>query len=408
MRGILLAGAAVAALTLAGAGGAAEPVAEVGVRPAFLIDQMPDGPLKDKLASCEAGPFHRSDFSISHRGAPLQFPEHTVSSLKAGIRQGAGILECDVTFTSDKQLVCRHAQDDLATTTNILATPLAANCTKPFAPASGDTPASAECRTSDVTLAEFETLRGKMDAGDKKATTVEAFMDSTPSFRTDLYSAESGELMTLDDYIAIVKAAGGKFTPELKAAVVPMPYDGMTQEQYAQKMIDAFKAAGVAPEDVYAQSFNLDDILYWVKNEPEFAKNAVYLDGSDETVEGFDPMKPETWAHSMADLKAMGVNIIAPPMWMLLTLADGRIVPSEYAKEAKDAGLRIITWSLERSGPLTAGGGYYYQSITPAVTSDAVMYEVVDVLAQQVGVIGIFSDWPATVTYYANCMGEVM
>jgi len=28
-----------------------------------------------------------------------------------------------------------------------------------------------------------------------------------------------------------------------------------------------------------------------------------------------------------------------------------------------------------------------------------------DVLAQQVGIEGIFSDWPATVTYYASCMG---
>ena len=28
-----------------------------------------------------------------------------------------------------------------------------------------------------------------------------------------------------------------------------------------------------------------------------------------------------------------------------------------------------------------------------------------DVLAKQVGIIGIFSDWPATVTFYANCMG---
>jgi glycerophosphoryl diester phosphodiesterase len=27
-----------------------------------------------------------------------------------------------------------------------------------------------------------------------------------------------------------------------------------------------------------------------------------------------------------------------------------------------------------------------------------------DVLAKQVGVKGVFSDWPATVTYYANCM----
>ncbi|CAA6814145.1 MAG: Glycerophosphoryl diester phosphodiesterase (EC [uncultured Thiotrichaceae bacterium] len=26
-------------------------------------------------------------------------------------------------------------------------------------------------------------------------------------------------------------------------------------------------------------------------------------------------------------------------------------------------------------------------------------------LAQDVGIKGLFSDWPATVTYYANCKG---
>jgi glycerophosphoryl diester phosphodiesterase len=30
---------------------------------------------------------------------------------------------------------------------------------------------------------------------------------------------------------------------------------------------------------------------------------------------------------------------------------------------------------------------------------------VLDVLAKQVGVIGVFSDWPATTTFYANCAG---
>ena len=33
------------------------------------------------------------------------------------------------------------------------------------------------------------------------------------------------------------------------------------------------------------------------------------------------------------------------------------------------------------------------------------MMQVLDVLAKEVGILGIFSDWPATVTYYANCMG---
>ena len=45
---------------------------------------------------------------------------------------GAGVLECDVTFTKDKELVCRHAQNDLHTSTNILATPLASTCVDPL------------------------------------------------------------------------------------------------------------------------------------------------------------------------------------------------------------------------------------------------------------------------------------
>lgn len=90
----------------------------------------------------------------------------------------------------------------------------------------------------------------------------------------------------------------------------------------------------------------------------------------------------------------------------MLTL-NGRndIIPSEYAENARAAGLDLIAWSLERSGPLANGGGWYYQSVTDAINNDGDMLEVVDVLAQEVGVIGIFSDWPATVTWYANCMG---
>ena len=49
---------------------------------------------------------------------------------------GAGIIECDVTFTKDRELVCRHSQCDLHTTTNILTVPeLAAKCTQAFSPA---------------------------------------------------------------------------------------------------------------------------------------------------------------------------------------------------------------------------------------------------------------------------------
>ena len=122
--------------------------AQLGPRPFYLLQSLPEGALKQQLQSCADGPFYRTDFSIAHRGAPLMFPEHSESSYRAAISMGAGIAECDVTFTADKQLVCRHSQCDLHTTTNILAIPeLAAKCSQPFTPADplSGTPASGPC-----------------------------------------------------------------------------------------------------------------------------------------------------------------------------------------------------------------------------------------------------------------------
>ena len=396
---------AMAATALAVSHAAVAAEIEIGPRPYFLIDRMKDGPLKEKLRSCADRTFERTDFSIGHRGAALMFPEHTAESYRAAARMGAGIVECDVTFTQDKQLVCRHAQNDLHTTTDILATDLAAKCTQPFTPASGGAKASAECRTSDITLAEFKTLNGKMDAADRTATTVEGYMDGTAGWRTDLYAASAGTLMTHAESIRLFQSLGVKFTPELKSPAVAMPFDGFTREAYAQALIDDYKAAGVPPENVFAQSFNLNDVLYWIKNEPEFGRQAVFLDERNERDPAFNPMNPASFKPSMAELKAMGVNYIAPPLWMLVTVEGGEIAPSAYAREAKAAGLKIITWTLERSGPLQSGGGWYYQSIKAVTDSDGVMYELLDVLAREVGIVGVFSDWPATVTYYANCMG---
>tara|TARA_R110002033_G_scaffold57910_2_gene107057 strand:+ start:1335 stop:2612 length:1278 start_codon:yes stop_codon:yes gene_type:complete len=382
-------------------------VAQVGLRPLFLVDQMQDSELKTQLAQCETGPFYRTDFAIGHRGASMQFPEHTKESYQAAIDSGAGIVECDVTFTADKALVCRHSQCDLATTTNILAIPELANkCSVPFSPAdaANGVSAKATCCTSDITLAEFKTLKGKMDGFNPKATTVAEFIDGTPNWRTDLY-AGNGTLMTHAESIALFKAAGVKMTPELKSASVSMPYDGFTQQDYAQKMLDEYAAAGVDASQVFPQSFNLDDVKYWIANAPEFAEQAVYLDGRDEQA-GFDPQNSATWSPSMDALAADGVKIIAPPLWMLVTLDNNKaIIPSEYANAANAAGLKIIAWSLERSGPLSqGGGGWYYQSIADAIDNEGDTFELLDVLAKDVGVIGVFSDWPATVTYYANCM----
>lgn len=380
---------------------------QLGPRPYFLVEDMRESPLKSELRACFDERPRRTDFSIGHRGAALQFPEHTLESYEAAYRMGAGILECDVTFTKDKHLVCRHAQNDLHMTTNILLTPLAATCVQPFEPAVLDadgnvvTRAAAECRTSEITLAEFKSLRGKMDAFNTAALTPEQYVAGTPSFRTDLYSGPtSGTLLTHAESIALFTRLRAKMIPELKAPSVVMPFEGFTQEQYAQAMIDEYKAAGVDPRDVFPQSFDVRDVGYWIAHEPRFGRQAVYLDDAATTADLPD-------ADELAAYKAEGINIVGPPTFALLAVdGDNRIVPSDYAKNANAAGLGIITWTLERSGILADGNnGFYYQTIDAAISREGDLMEVIDVLARDVGVLGIFSDWPASVSFYAGCMG---
>ena len=387
-----------------GSSSGSKNVVQVGERPYYLVEDMESSPLKSKLQTCANSiqNFQKSDWSISHRGAPLQFPEETVAAIEAGARMGAGILECDVTFTKDLELVCRHSQCDLHTTTNIVDTPLVQKCTSPPVMTSSTPFTNVKCCTSDITLAEFKTLHGKMDGSNAQATTATDYMKGTPSWRTDLNSPY-GVLVTLNDFIDIAKKWGLKMTPELKAPEVTMPFNGLTQEQYAQKMINTFKAKGVSAKNVFPQSFNVNDIYYWLKNEPAFGKQAVNLEELNS--------EPDVIAAtaSIAEKKKNGVTIIAPPIWTLLTTdTQNKIVASEYAKALKKANMKIIAWSLERSGPLSQFAEYktefYFQSVTSAIKRDGDLYVALDVLAKDVGVMGVFSDWPATTTFYANCM----
>ncbi len=311
---------------------------QLGPRPFYLVNGLDDGKLKDRLKKCQDGPFYRADFSIGHRGAALQFPEHTKESYQAGARMGAGIVECDVTFTKDGELVCRHAECDLHTTTNIVATPLNAKCSVPWT-GPGSSP---KCCASDLTLADFRTLKGKMDASNPAATTPEGYLGGTASWRTDLYTGR-GTLVTLKESIELNKEMGVKHTPELKSGD-PARVNAVfgSQAKYAQKMIDVLKAAGVDPEDVWAQSFNRDDVLYWIQKEPRFGRQAVFLDSIDPTVA---PPIPRMTLDELRQLKKKGVKVIAPPLFALLAVnEDNEIVPSQYARDIKGLGFDIITW----------------------------------------------------------------
>jgi glycerophosphoryl diester phosphodiesterase len=378
------------------------PRVDLGERPHFLVEALPPGKLREALQACASGPFRRSGFSIAHRGAPLQFPEHTREGYTAAARMGAGAIECDVTFTRDGEFVCRHDECDLHTTTNIVDTPLNSRCSTPWS-GPGSQP---RCCASDLSLAEFRTLRGKMDASNAAATTPSGYLGGTPAWRTDLYAAR-GTLMTLRESIRLNRQLGVSHVPELKSgdpARIQRAFGG--QEQYAQKLVDVFRQEGVDPRDVWLQSFDERDIRYWLRKEPAFGRQAVYLDDVDPAAA---PPVPRLRTDELLDLRRAGLQVIAPPIGALLAVdAAGSLVPSTYAREIRAAGFDIIAWSLERSD-LRAGirpGDFYYSfdGAGRAIRGDGDLYVVLDALARGVGVKGVFSDWPATTTYYANCM----
>ena len=382
-------------LTLLLLGAAAAQPAQLGVRPFWLLEKLEPGALKDRLQACaaETAGYPRSALAVGHRGAALFFPEHTREGYLAAVRQGAGFVECDAVPTADGALVCRHSDRDLAETTNLLATPLAAKCRKPFRP--GRKP---DCRTSDLTLAEFLSLEGWPEGRNEAARRPEDYYRAAPAWRTLAYAP--GAVMSHRRYIELLEPTGVNFIPELKKADLP---PGLSLEAYRRRIVDDYRELGVPPERVYLQSFDLEDLRYWRRYAPEYAKNAVWLDGRYKE-RGFDPAHPERLKPSMAALAAEGLRFLSPPLWVLLALDDdGRIVPSAYAGAARAAGLELIPWTLERSGPLTGGGGWYYRSVRPAIRSDGDVYRVLDVLVNQIGVYAIFSDWPATVTFFDAC-----
>jgi glycerophosphoryl diester phosphodiesterase len=386
----------------------AAPTPAPSDRITWLVERLTDAPLRARLSACLDGqPTVASAFSIGHRGASLHYPEHTRESYLEAARQGAGIIECDVTFTRDGTLICRHDQCDLHRTTNILETALADRCARPFTPADplSGTPASALCCAGDLAAAEFLSLCGRHDRVDPGATSLAAYLaPGVPD--QDLVGTGCPALMTHSDSIALFRALGAGMIPELKVPQDRAIFtDNFTLTDFAREMVEAYRAAGIPPTQVWLQSFALDIVEYWLQAFPEFAAQVVWLDGRYADP-GFDPAEPATWSPSMAELRAMGLHYLAPPIPLLLTLADGAITISAYAQAARGAGLALVPWTLERPGTIGTDGGFYLHPVRAALHDEGDVFKVLHSLAHEAGVVGVFSDWPATTTFYANCLGQ--
>lgn len=369
-------------------------------RPLLLIQSLPEGELKSDLLQCNGNPLAPSDLSIAHRGAPAILPEHSKASYQAAAAMGAGVIECDVVPTKDGGLVCRHEQCDLHYNSDILLRPeLAQKCSQPFQSANGVKTVSVSCCTSDITLKEFKSLCGIKTSVNKTATRVEEYLN------LNARQTESCDpLMSFADSIELMQSLNRKITPELKpiensvyeyanGAAIPL-----TQASYSEKFINTLRQYKVDAKDVWLQSFEWDDIKHWQQYAPEYSEKLVWLDGRYFSDKTFNPNDPNSWQPQMTELRQQGLNIIAPPIWVLITAENGRWVPSAYAKAARAAGLDIITWTTEKYAE-----SWYYRSAPNTPVSNASLFELLDILVKEVGVIGVFSDFAVTTSYYANC-----
>ena len=355
----------------------------------YLVDGLAQGSLKTQLTQCLSLPLQTSDFSISHRGAPMGYPEHSKEGYLAAIEMGAGLIECDATLTKDKELVCRHSECDLHRTTNILQTEYSSQCEAPFEPWRPGRSASAKCCTSDLTLKQFKSLCARSDYVDDRATTVDDYLRNKRPLEGK-ESDQCGTLQTHRESVRLISSHDRKHIPELKR-MDPQALRSLnlTVEQYAVLLLKEYQSLGVSPDRIFPQSFSWEVVEFWITHYPEYAKNVVFLDGRGR-IPGFRSTQA-----NMNSMYEKGLRIIAPPIPMLVEVNDqGDLQRTRYADHALAAGLEVITWTFETR--LSEVPGF------SKTESDRI--RVLDALKEEVNVSGVFSDWPETVTRYANCM----
>ena len=90
------------------------------------------------------------------------------------------------------------------------------------------TPATAECRTSEITLAEFKTLKGKMDAFNPAARTPSSVSrEAHPVSDRPLFGAVQRPLADPSGKHRAVQGTGREDDAGTESAVVPMPFNGL-------------------------------------------------------------------------------------------------------------------------------------------------------------------------------------
>lgn len=71
---------------------------------------------------------------------------------------------------------------------------------------------------------------------------------------------------------------------------------------------------------------------------------------------------------------------------MIRALLAATIFAGAFPLAVPAYGLNIISWTAERSGFLNNGGGWYYQSVKDMIDNDGVVFELMNVPHEAVGI----------------------
>jgi len=174
-----------------------------------------------------------------------------------------------------------------------------------------------------------------------------------------------------------------------------------TRQMFLKQVLDDYNHTD--PSRVYFQGFEWDD-LYYVAKTP-FGLNTFALDKNWLALT-YTKHQLQNYLQPLVD---HGVTAVAPSISMLLEVdKENKLVPTLYAKVAKELGLGIVAWTLERSDALSKGGGWYYSTLSQVLRTDSDVIKVLDVLYEDVGITAIWTDWPSVATFYANCKGIML
>lgn len=178
---------------------------------------------------------------IGHRGSSGERPEHTLAAYRRAIEQGADFIEPDLVLTKDGVFVCRH-ENEISGTTDIASRPEFADrkATKTI-----DGQSFSGWFTEDFTLAELKTLRAR---------------ERLPQLRPANTAFDGQfEIATLDEVLALAKAAKVGVYPELKHPTYFAKIGLPMEARLAQTVKNAGLNSKTAP--IFVQCFETTSLI---------------------------------------------------------------------------------------------------------------------------------------------------